>query len=580
MTARNIDSVFTGLGLPGIMSSPFVYQKRRWIGAERHDCVAKNGMVASKHPLIGEAGAEMMRRGGNAVDAAVAAAFMDCVVEPAMNGIGGEGVIAIHLSSGENIIVDYVGRPAQACHAGMFELEEGYERTGWRWRKVKGNANRVGHRACTTPGTVAGLTAALERYGAMGLEEVMAPAIKVAEEGFVVGWWTASSIFQGMRLFWRFPEWRKVYLHEEKFPYLPFSVDMESPEILTNKDLAKSLKSISEEGPDAFYKGWIAKAISKEMERGGGLITTEDLAMYEPIIHEPDPGSYRGCKVVYDPTHSGTTMMQILNILEGYDLASFGFGTPEAVHLMAEAIGLAFADRFRYMGDPGWVDVPQMGMVSKEYAEDLRRRISMDRATPIEPGDPWPHEPECTTALAVGDRAGNLVCVNQTLVNAFGCGVVIPGTGIVMNNAMYGLDPEPGHANSIDGRKRRIQNVCPTVLLRGGEPFMAVGAPGGRAIQVSVAHVISHVVDHGMGIQGAIEAPRITREVSKVYADNRFPDGVRDGLLARGHEVVWVDQELHSWARPIGVLVDPETGLLHGGVQCHFTGFESKAVGC
>jgi len=164
-------------------------------------------------------------------------------------------------------------------------------------------------------------------------------------------------------------------------------------------------------------------------------------------------------------------------------------------------------------------------------------------------------------------------------VNSFGCGVVIPGTGIVMNNAMYGLDPEPGHANSIDGRKRRIQNVCPTLLLRDGEAFMAVGAPGGRAIQVSIAHVISHVIDHGMGIQEAIEAPRIMREVSTVFVDNRFPDDVREGLNERGHDLVWVEQELQNWARPVGVLGDPSTGLLHGGVTCHLTGFESVAVG-
>ena len=558
---------------------PYVYQRRRWIGAGRHDCVAENGMVASKHPLIGEAGVDIMRKGGNAVDAAVAAAFVDCVVEPASNGIGGEGVMAIHLESGENVIVDYVGRPAMSCTPDVYELEESTE-PGWMgWRRVKGDANVVGHKACTTPGTVAGLTEALERYGTMSLEEVMEPSIRVAEEGFVVGWATASAIFHRMRLFSRFSEWRRIYLHEERWPYIPYMSRMASPQRLVNKDLARSLRSISEEGPEAFYEGWIAEAIAEEMERGGGLITPEDLAMYEPIIHSPNPGSYRGHDVVYDPTHSGTTMLQILKILEGYDLSSMGFGTSETVHLVAEAMGLAFADRFKYMGDPGYVEVPLKAMVSDEYAAEVRKRIDLEKASPIEPGDPWPHEPECTTALAVGDGDGNLVCVNQTLVNGFGCGVVVPGTGIVMNNAMYGLDPEPGHANSIDGRKRRIQNVCPTILLRDGEPFMAVGAPGGRAIQMSVAQVILNVVEHGMGIQDAIEAPRIFRETSTVHVDNRFPEEVREGLVARGHDVVWVDQELQSWARPVGVLVDPQTGLLHGGVQCHLTGFESIAIG-
>jgi len=558
---------------------PYVYQNRHWIGAGRHDCVAENGMVASKHHLIGEAGVDVMRRGGNAVDAAVAAAFVDCVVEPSSNGIGGEGVMAIHLESGENIIVDYVGRPAQSCTPDMYELEESNE-PGWMgWRKVKDDANVVGHKACTTPGTVAGLAAALERYGTMSLEEVMGPAIRAAYDGFIVGRAAASAIFGRMRLFSQFPEWRRIYLHDERWPYRPYSYTMANPQRLVNKDLAKSLRSISENGPDAFYNGWIAGMIADEMERGGGLITLEDLAMYEPIVHEPDPGKYRDLDVVYDPSHSGTTMLQILKILEGYDLGSMGFGTALTVHLVAEAMGLAFADRFRYMGDPGYVDVPQKAMVSDEYAEEVRKRIDPDKAGAVEPGDPWPHEPECTTALAVGDRDGNMVCVNQTLVNGFGSGVVIPRTGIVMNNAMYGLDPEPGHANSIDGRKRRIQNVCPTVLLRDGEPFMAVGAPGGRAIQMAVAQVILNVVDHGMGIQDAIEAPRIFREKSTVYVDNRYPPEVRDGLLARGHDLVWLDQELRGWARPVGVVVDPETGLLHGGVQCHLNGFESIAIG-
>jgi gamma-glutamyltranspeptidase/glutathione hydrolase len=558
----------------------YIYQRKRWNGAERLDCVAENGMVASKHPLIGEAGIDIMRKGGNAIDAAVAAAFIDCVVEPAMNGIGGEGVMAIHLESGENVIVDYVGRPAQSCTKDMYDLDTEAERPGWGWVAVKDDANMIGHKACTTPGTVAGLTTALEQYGTMSLEEVMEPAIRIADKGFVVGWWTAASIFQRMRLFWQFPEWRRIYLHDGQFPYRPHSLGSRAPrELLVNENLAKSLRSIGEEGQDAFYKGWIADAIADEMEGNGGLITLEDLAMYEPIIHEPEPGSYRGNTVIYDPTHAGTTLMEILNILEGYDLTEQGFGTPVAVHLLAEAISLAYADRFKYMGDPGYVDVPQRALVSKEYAEEQRRRLNPKRATAIEAGEPWPYEPECTTALTVADREGNLVAVNQTLVNAFGCGVVIPGTGIVMNNAMYGLNPEPGTANSINGRKRRIQNVCPTILLREDKPYMALGAPGGRAIQVSIVHVIVNVVDHGMGIQQAIEAPRIMRETSTVYMDNRLPIEVRDALTSMGHEVAWIDEELYGWARPVVVQIDPETGLIHGGVHCDFTGFESTAIG-
>jgi gamma-glutamyltranspeptidase/glutathione hydrolase len=562
-----------------MVQEKYVPQSPRWVGAVRNDCIAENGMVSSKHPLIGEAGIKIMKKGGNAVDAAISSAFMNCVVEPAMNGLGGEGVMAIHLESGKNIIIDYVGRPSKDCKPDMYDLLDGYEKKGWKWRNVVGNANRIGHLACTTPGIVAGLTTALELYGTMSLKEVIEPAIKVAEEGFIVGWGTASSIFQRMRELCRFDEWRRIYLYDGRFPYIPYSVDMRNPDRLVNNELAKSMKSIAKEGREAFYKGWIADAIVTEMARGGGLISKEDLAIYEPIIHEPELGNYRGHDILYDPTHAGTTMIQILNILEGFDLRSCGFGSSETIHLVAEAIGLAFADRYKYMGDPGWINVPQKGLVSKEYAEKLRERINLENANPMIPGDPWPYEPGNTTALAVGDKAGNFVCVNQTLVNSFGCGVVVPDTGICMNNAMYGLNPEPGHANSIDGRKRRIQNVCPLIVMNDNGPFMALGAPGGRNIQVSLSQVIVHVVDFEMGIQEAIEAPRITRETMEVYVDNRYPNNVHAELRKMGHNVAWVYQELKSWARPVGVLREAETRLLHGGVYWNHNGFESIAMG-
>ncbi len=242
--------------------------------------------------------------------------------------------------------------------------------------------------------------------------------------------------------------------------------ELATPHVLRNPELATCLRDIINGGPEVFYNGWIAETIASDMAKNGGLLTEEDFAAYAPILVEPEPGTYRGYEVIYDPTHSGTTLMQILNIMEGYDLKKMGYGSAESLHLVSEAIGLAFADRFKYMGDPGYIDVPQKAMVSKEYAAKLMARIDPKKATTIEPGDPWPYEPECTTALTAADKDGNMVAVNQTLVNSFGSGIVIPGTGIVMNNAMYGLNPEPGTANSIDGRKRRIQNVCPTIVLR------------------------------------------------------------------------------------------------------------------
>lgn len=559
------------------MDSEFLYQSRRWNGATRHDCIAHNGVVASKHRLISETGVKIMKKGGNAVDAAVAAAFMDCVVEPGMNGIGGEGVMTIHLESGENIVIDYVGRPSMSCTPDMYELEETSE-VGWMgWKKVKDNANINGYKACVVPGTVAGLAMALERYGTMKLSEVIAPAARVANEGFVVGWWTADHIFRKMEEFWKYEEWRRIYLRDGRFPYLPYNITMAEPHILRNPELAKCLNDIAEKGKEVFYKGWIAETIAADMARNDGLLTLEDFAAYEPIHLHPEPGSYHGYDVVYDPTHSGTTLMQILNLMEGYNLSEFD--SSHTMHIISESIGLAFADRLKYMGDPGYIDVPQKALVSKEYAKKLREKIDPEKATPIIPGDPWPYEPECTTALTISDNQGNMVAVNQTLVNSFGSGIVIPGTGILLNNAMYGLDPLPGSANSIDGRKRRIQNVCPTIVLKDGEPYMALGAPGGRDIQVSIAQVIHCVIDCGMQIQDAVDAPRVQRETGTVYLDSRFSGSTRDGLIAKGHDVKYVDYQLKNWGRPVGVLHDPVTRLLHGGVYSLLTGFESIALG-
>ncbi len=556
----------------------YTNQCRKWEKAARESCKAKHGMVAAKHPLIGKTGVDIMRKGGNAVDAAVAAAFMDCVVEPAMNGIGGEGVMAIHTAEGKNTIIDYVGRPSKNCTPDMYELLDEVE-PGWMgWRRVKNDANMNGYKASTTPGTVAGLTKALELYGTMELKEVMAPAIKIAQEGFVVGWWTVSHIVTTMQTFSKFPEWRKIFLKDGKYPPRPYSHGLRrNPDLLVNKDLAKSLRLIADNGPDVFYKGEIAEAISTDMAENQGLITSEDLAMYEPIILDPTPGIYRGYEVIYDPSHAGTTAMEILNLLECFDLAGYGFGSLEHLHIMAEAIGLAYADRFEYMGDPGFIDVPQKGMVSKNYAKELHRRINFKEALKITPGNPWPHEE--TTALTVVDKDRNAVAINQTVVNAFGSGVVIPGTGILLNNAMYGLNPEPGHANSIDGRKRRIQNVCPILLLKDGDAFMTVGAPGGRAIQTSIVQTIVHVIDFGMDPQSAIEAPRITREVGEIQVDKRFSKAIVDKLKNMGHQIAYLDKEIGSWARPVSIVIDNEKNLLFGGVESHFLGFESEAIG-
>jgi len=556
----------------------YIFQ-RRLSRPVRESCIAKNGVVSSKHPLIGKTGVDIMRKGGNAIDAAVASAFVDCVVEPAMNGIGGEGVMTIHTAGGENIIIDYVGRPSKNCTPDMYELVDEIE-PGWMgWRRVKNDENIVGHKAAVVPGTVAGLCKALELYGTMELKEVLEPAIKIAEEGFIVGWWTASHIISCMETFSRFLHWRNLFLVDGLYPPKPYNHRLRhSPSLLVNKDLARTLRLISEAGPEAFYKGEIAEAIAGDMFENGGLITLEDLRIYEPSVIKPIPGNYRGLEVVYDPSHAGLTLVEMLNIIEWFDISSYGFGSFKHLHLIAEAIGLAFADRFEFMGDPEFIEVPQKNLASKKYAEERKREISFEKAAEIRSGNPWNSE-ECTTALTVSDSQGNSVVVNQTLVNVFGCGVVVPGTGIILNNAMYGLNPEPGHANSINGRKRRIQNVCPIILLKDEFPYLSVGAPGGRAIQPSIFQTIVNIVDFGMDVQSAIDSPRIVRETDEILIDNRFPREVYEKLLRIGHRAFYIDNEIANWGRPVGIVSDFEKGLLFGGGDCSFLGFEAEAIG-
>jgi gamma-glutamyltranspeptidase/glutathione hydrolase len=494
-----------------------------------------------------------------------------------MNGIGGEGIMTIFMADGKNAVIDYVGRPSKDCTSDMYELLDEIE-PGWMgWKRVKEDANIIGHKASTVPGTVAGLSKALELFGTMDLADVLEPAIKIADEGFVVGWWTASHIVRKMQAFSNFSEWKRLFL-KENYPPIPYTHSLRTPDVIINKNLAKSLKLIAKEGAETFYSGQVAKFIVKDMARNGGLITEEDLAMYEPIVISPTPGTYRDFDIIYDPSHAGTTLIEILNILEGYDLAKYGFGSLKHLHVMAEAIGLAYADRFEYMGDPGFIAVPQKALVSKEYAKVLQRHIDFEKAIKITPSNPWPYE-ECTTALTVVDEKRNTVAINQTLVNTFGSGVVIPNTGIVMNNAMYGLNPEPGHANSIDGRKRRIQNVCPTILLKDGKPFLTIGAPGGRAIQTSIAQTIINVIEFGMDIQSAIEAPRITREIGEIQLDNRFSEKIGNKLKKMGHKIAYIDKEIGNWARPVAIVIDSRKNQLYGGVECHFLGFESEAIG-
>jgi gamma-glutamyltranspeptidase/glutathione hydrolase len=454
------------------------------------------------------------------------------------------------------------------------------------WPAVKGRANLVGYRAPLVPGTVAGLALALEKFGTMGLAQVLEPAIRYAEEGFPMDWYVSLNIAVAMAELREFPETAAVFL-PNGVPPKPRTRWWEPAEVFRQPDLAETLKLIAREGPDAFYRGPIADRIAEAMAARGGLITRDDLARYEPKVYtEPLRTTYREFEVVACPGPcAGTTLIQMLNIAEGFGLRRYGHNSAQSLHLIAETSRRAFADRFAYLADPDFAEAPWAGLVSKDYAADVRSTIDPERATPeAGPGDPWKYEgrvaparadvsagsdPGCTTHLGVIDRDRNMVSLTNTLGELFGCRVVVPGTGILLNNGMVWFDPRPGRPNSLAGNKRPLVNMTPALVLHNGRPFMSIGAPGARRLITAVFQSILNVLEFGLGIQAAVSAPRVHCEGPETHVDSRVPAGTRDILAAMGHRLVVLEQTVAAsdFGRPVGILIDPTDGCLHGGVH-------------
>lgn len=516
----------------------------------------KIGMVASAHPLASKIGIEILQKGGNAVDAAVATAFGLGVVEPNASGIGGGGFMLIYIGKTKEVItIDYRERAPLKATPDMYRLTpEG---------KVVDDEITVGHKAVAVPGTLAGLSLALSRYGTMSLKEVMAPAIRIAEEGFEVSKTLHGMMKDNFEKLMKFPASAKVFLKDG----LPYEVG----DRLVLKDLAKTYRLIAEKGPDVFYKGEIAEAIEQEMKASGkGLITREDLAIYQPVLRTPVRGTYRGYEVIsMSPSSSGGThIIQLLNILEGYDMAKLGHNSSASIHIMAEAMKRVFADRAKYMGDPDFVKVPIKGLVSKSYAETLRKGISEEKVgEKIPAGDPLPFESGGTSHLSVVDREGNLVALTQTINYFFGSGVLVPGTGILLNNEMDDFVPKPGMMNSIEPKKRPLSSMSPTLVLKDGKPFLSIGSPGATRIITALPQILMNIIDHKMNIQEAIDAPRIHCMTGEIFMEARIPKDVQQALINKGHKLnVRKEMDLYFGGAQ-GVMIDPKTGILYGGAD-------------
>lgn len=510
---------------------------------------AENAMVASAHPLATQAGLEILRKGGNAVDAAVATAFAIGVVEPNASGLGGEGMMLIRLADGESVAIDYRSCAPKAI----------YEYDG----------EDYGPKSVAIPGTVAGLTLALNEYGTLSLPEVMSPAIKYAEEGFTISETLGGIILDKYEQLLADPASSKIYLED--------SLPKKAGDILKQPDLARSLRLISKKGADVFYKGELADKIAYEMQKNGGIITKEDLANYKAVERRPVTGNYRGYTVISSPPPvSGMAVVEALNILENFDLSKYDFMSYEVIHLMSEAVRLAYCDRYTYMADPDFVAVPLGILLSEDYAAERAKKIDLKRQIPdseLLPGLQLDvKESSSTTHLVVADKQGNMVSLTQTISSFFGSGYVVEDTGILMNNEMKNFNSRG--INVMEPYKRMRTTIAPTILVKDDKPFLTIGTPGAARIVPTTVNVIVNIVDYGMGLQEAIEAPRFySRLNTTIYLEDRFPEIFIKALEKKG-ATVEIKGEMDLYFGGVqAVMYDLKKGIIYGGADPRRDGY-------
>ncbi len=557
------------LGLPLLLFSFYPAY-----GASRAPVRAAHGMVVSTEPRATEAGVAILQNGGNAVDAAVAVGFALAVTHPAAGNLGGGGFMLIRQAgNGEVVAIDYREMAPAAAGETMYQNAAG---------DVIDKASTIGYRASGVPGTVAGLALALEKYGTMPLGRLMAPAIRLAREGVELSYFEGESLKNNSRLLERFPESRRIYLRDGNF--------YAAGERFVQPELARSLDLIAQKGALEFYQGDIARLIAKDMAANGGTITIDDLKNYRPVVRRPVEGEYRGYKVfsMPPPSSGGVALVEMLNMLEGYPLARYGPGSSRTLHLLAEVMKRAFADRAEFLGDADFVRVPVGGLISKSYARQPLTSIDpfiAAAAASIGHGDPVPFESTQTTHFSIVDGEGNTVANTYTLNGGYGSGVTIPGTGILMNNEMDDFSSKPGSpnayglihgkANAIEPKKRPLSAMTPTIVVKDGKLFMVLGSPGGPTIINTVLQTLLNVIDFGMSVQEAVDAPRIHHQWMPdrlVLERVGFSEDVVQALKSKGHAV-----EVRGLIGDCqAIMIDPKTGTRLGASDPRLDG---KAAG-
>ncbi|CAA9560998.1 MAG: Gamma-glutamyltranspeptidase @ Glutathione hydrolase [uncultured Thermomicrobiales bacterium] len=567
----------------------------------RTEAAARGGMVAAKTPQAAEAGAAVLRAGGNAVDAAVATAFAAGVAEPWMNGIGGGGYLVVAGPGVAPAVVAFPMVAPRGATAGMFPLSGGAADAGlFGWPGVVADANLHGPRSVAIPGVVAGLALALERFGTRPLAEAMAPAVRLAAEGVPVTWHTTLTVARDLATLKRYPATAAVFLDGAGNP--PVSPEQASPTRLRQPDLARTLETIAAEGPRAFYEGPLAEAMASHLADGGAPVVAADFAAYEAHVAEPLAVRYAGHEVVtIGGGTGGTTLAQSLLLMDAVGVGALGHNTPEALHRMAQAFRQAFADRFAWLADPAHVEVPLVTLTDAAYAAERVAEFPADRLGTVAAGSSnrvgvghglGPSIPGyaaaaasggqmadgSTTHLSVIDGDGLAVSLTQTLLSGWGSRVVVPGTGVLLNNGMMWFDPEPGRPNSVAGGKTPLSNMAPALLLRDGAVVASIGSSGGRRIMNCHAQLVANLLDHGLGAGEALAAPRIDASTPELLASVRLAEATRQALAALGHRVAPRDERLFTgdFASPCAVVRGTD-GSLTGAADPFY--FPASAVG-
>lgn len=487
--------------------------------AIHHPVWAKNGMVATQEALASDIGLKILKDGGNAVDAAVAVGFALAVTLPRAGNIGGGGFMMVYdAKQGKTVALDYREKAPSSASRDMYLDKDS---------NAVSDLSQYHGLAVGVPGTVAGLLKALEDHGTMSRGQVMAPAIGLAENGIEVTAGLSESLTALSDRMQKWPSTKKIFFKPDGSAYQP-------GERLKQPELAHSLKLIAAKGADGFYKGETARKLVKAVNEAGGSMSLKDLENYEAIAREPVKGNYRGYEIVSmpPPSSGGIHIVQILNILEGYPLKDYGQNSAQTIHLMAEAMQLAYADRAEYLGDSDFIDVPASGLTSQAYADKLRTLINPNKATPaatIKANNPLPYESDQTTHFSIVDKDGNAVANTYTLNFSYGTGLVAEGTGILLNNEMDDFSAKPGvpngygllggEANAVAANKRPLSSMSPTLVFKDSKPYIVTGSPGGSRIITTVTQIISNVIDHDMNIAEATHAPRIH--------DQWLPDEIR-----------------------------------------------------